>query len=159
VVPQPLQSGPHGYPVGGPRAGGAAGALAQVLHHQERGEEVADLLGQLGVAVEVVLEGGTLAAAPAVEELLGQQLDGVAVGAGAVHRLAPGPSDSLGGGGYVRADLRIRLADRLALPGDMPVWLARRLALPSRNPPPTLRPARRRSRPRARRRGSRRPCR
>ena len=55
-------------------------------------EEVADLVGQLGVAFEVLAQRRLLAAALAVEELLGQELDGVALVAGGVHGLAPGHS-------------------------------------------------------------------
>ena len=88
VVAQPLEPDPHRGAVGGQRAGGAAGALAQVLHHQQGREQVADLVGQLGVALEVLAERGLLAAALAVEELLGQELDGVALVAGGIHRRA-----------------------------------------------------------------------
>ena len=77
VVAQPLQPGRG---VDGHAAGGAAGAVgAEVLHPDQDREEVADLVGQLGVAPAVFLERGPLAAALAVEEVLGQELDGVAV--------------------------------------------------------------------------------
>src|SRR5262249_28128205 len=51
------------------------------------------------MALEVLLERGALAAALAVEELLGQELDGVALAAGGGHRSAP----------YVSGDLRYAL--------------------------------------------------
>ena len=59
---------------------------------KERREQVADLVGQLGVALGVFAERRPLAAALAVEELLGQHLDGVALVAGPGHGLVPGHS-------------------------------------------------------------------
>ncbi len=93
VVPQPLQPGAYRRTIiGGQRAGGGTGALAQVFHHEEGGEEVADLLGQLGVPLGVFAERRVLAAAPAIEEVLGQELDRVAGVAGGGHRSAPSPA-------------------------------------------------------------------
>ena len=65
--------------ISGQRAGRAAGALAQVFHHQQRREQVADLVGQLGVALDILAERRLLAAPLAVEELFGQELDRVAL--------------------------------------------------------------------------------
>jgi hypothetical protein len=48
------------------------------------------------VPLEVLAEGGSLTAPLALEEVLGQELDGVALAAGRVHRSAP----------YVLGDLR-----------------------------------------------------
>ena len=90
VVAQPLQPDPRCRAVvSGQRAGGAAGALAQVLHHQQRREQVADLVGQFGVPLDVFAQRRLLAAALAVEELLGQELDGVAPVAGGAHQFGP----------------------------------------------------------------------
>ena len=58
---------------------------------KQRREQVADLVGQLGVALDVFAERRLLAAALAVEELLGQSLDWVARVAGGGHRHAPLP--------------------------------------------------------------------
>ena len=73
VVAQTLQPDANRRPlISGQRAGGGAGALAQVLHHEQGREQVADLVGQLGVPLDVLAERGMLAAALAVEELLGR---------------------------------------------------------------------------------------
>ena len=94
VVAQPLQPRRG---VNGHAAGGVVGAVgAEVLHADQDGEDLADLVGELGVAPAVVLEGGPLAAALAAEEVVGQGLDGVAVAAGA------------GGGAHVRLGSRRR---------------------------------------------------
>ena len=88
VIAQPLEPDAHGRAIfGGQRAGGGAGALAQVFHHEQRREQVANLGGQVGVPLEILAERGLFAAAFAVEELLGQQLNGVPRVAGRVHSL------------------------------------------------------------------------
>src|SRR5262249_18802101 len=86
------------------------GALAQVLHHQQGREQVADPLGELGVPLDILAECGPLAATLAVEEVLGQPLDGVALAAGDAHGSAPitrgrrgnvaGPGGPYGPGGH-----------------------------------------------------------
>jgi hypothetical protein len=55
IVPQPLQHGGSWGDaiVAGQRFARAARALAQVLHHQKCREELANLVGQVGVAVKV----------------------------------------------------------------------------------------------------------
>jgi hypothetical protein len=69
--------------VNGQAAGGVIGAVgAHVLHADQDGEDLAELVGELGVSAAVVLERGPLAAALAAEEVVGQGLDGVAVVAG-----------------------------------------------------------------------------
>jgi hypothetical protein len=55
----------------------AAGAGAEVLHHQQGGEDGEDLVGVLGVVAGVALRGDVLAPAPPAEELLGPGLDGL----------------------------------------------------------------------------------
>src|SRR5262245_11693642 len=77
VVAQPLQPGRGLH---GGAAGGVVGAVgAHVLHADQDREVLADLIGQLGVEAAVVLERGPLAAALALEELVGHRLDGVAI--------------------------------------------------------------------------------
>ena len=94
VVAQPLQPGRG---VNGHAAGGVVGPVgAEVLHADQDGEDLADLVGELGVSPAVVLERGPLAAALAAEEVVGQRLDGVAVlaGAGGGHGLGPRASEA-----------------------------------------------------------------
>ncbi len=71
--------------VGGQRAGRAAGALAEVFHHHERREELADLVGEVGVALDVFVKRRPLAAPLAVEELLGQHFHRIALVTGGGH--------------------------------------------------------------------------
>ncbi len=85
--------------VDGHFAGGVVGPVgAEVFHADQHGEDLADLVGELGVSPAVFLERGPLAAALAAEEVVGQGLDRVAVlaGGGGGHGL--GPLASEGGG-------------------------------------------------------------
>src|SRR5262249_46580785 len=100
-VPQPRQPRASAR---GRAAGGAAGAVAaEVLDPQEDGEQLADVVGQLGVAAAVVLESRPFAAALSVEELRGQLLDRVAVAAA-------------GGGTHGRIDLMETRRSRATAP-------------------------------------------
>ncbi len=79
VVAQPLDS--HAYRravVRGERAGSVARALAEVFHHEQRREEVADVFGEIRVAFNVLAKRRLLTAAFAIEKLLGKGLDRVA---------------------------------------------------------------------------------
>ena len=94
VVAEPLQPRRG---VDGNAAGGVVGAVgAEVLHPDQDREDLADLVGELGVSPAVFLERGPLAAALAAEEVVGQGLDGVAVlaGAGGGHGLGPRGSEA-----------------------------------------------------------------
>src|SRR5262249_11903683 len=71
--------------LGEDRAGQVAALRGQLFHHQQGGEEVADVVGQVGVAGAVLLDGGLFAPAAALGELLGEALDGVAVQARGRH--------------------------------------------------------------------------
>ena len=78
--------------VNGHAAGGLVGAVgAEVFHPDQDGEDLADLVGELGVSPAVFLERGSLAAALALQELVGERLDGIAVAA------------TVGGGGHGRS--------------------------------------------------------
>ena len=58
---------------------------AEVLEEEERGEDLADLLGQLGMPRRVLLDRGRLSTAMPLEELPGQAIDGIEDGAGVAH--------------------------------------------------------------------------
>src|SRR3954466_14921254 len=72
-----------GAAVEGPGNIGAAGA--DVFHDDQSGEQVEDLPGQLRIAGRVFAEGRPLAAPEALQELLGQLLQRVAVRTGNDH--------------------------------------------------------------------------
>src|SRR5262249_19132983 len=61
---------------GAGRTADVAGAGPEVLDHEHGFEDVADLVGQLGVTVAVLLDGRPLAALAAGQELVGEQSDG-----------------------------------------------------------------------------------
>ncbi len=61
------------------------GLVAELLHHQECREQREDLLGQLGMLLGVVLGRHRLAATDPLEELLGQDLDGVPIRSACRH--------------------------------------------------------------------------
>jgi hypothetical protein len=70
--------------------GTPAAVGAEVLHPEQERKQIADLLGQRRIPLTIVVERRPLAAALAVEELLRQRLDGVAVaaaGRGVRHRM------------------------------------------------------------------------
>jgi hypothetical protein len=77
-----------GYGVGGGTAD-VAGPRLEVLDHEQGFEDGADLVGQLGVAVAILLDGRLLAALAAGQELVGEQIDRTAFIAGGGHRTAP----------------------------------------------------------------------
>src|SRR5262249_39009823 len=72
-----------GRPEGEP--GGAVAAGGDLLHHYQGREQVADLLGVLRVALDVLAQRGPLPAAVPLEELLGQLLHGRAGRRGRIH--------------------------------------------------------------------------
>ena len=123
VVAQPLQPRRG---VNGHAAGGVVGAVgAEVFHPDQDGEDVADLVGELGVSPAVFVEGGSLAAALTAEEVVGQRLDGVAVlaGGGGGHGLGPRASENRssssepesgrnGSAGNLRSSIRDRNSGR-----------------------------------------------
>ena len=79
VVAQPRQPG---LATDGNAAGGVVGAVgAEVLHADQYREDLADLVGEFGVAPAVFLERRPFAAALTPEEVVGHRLDGVAVAA------------------------------------------------------------------------------
>ena len=85
VVAQPLEGGPR---PARPPPEGVVGQVAlglELLDEEQGREEVADLVGELGVARGELAGGGPLAAAEAVEELLGQRVERVAALAGIRH--------------------------------------------------------------------------
>ena len=63
----------------GERSGLVAGGGLEALHQLQGGEELEDLVGPLGVLLGVLGGRGILAAPAAVEELVGQPLDRVAI--------------------------------------------------------------------------------
>ena len=117
----------------GHAAGGFVGAVgAHVFHPDQDGEDLADLVGELGVPPAVVLERGPLAAALAAEELVGQGLDGVAVAAagGVSHGLGPrasetGSSSSETGSGWNGSKGKSWSISRSCIAGGRPMsWLS-----------------------------------
>src|SRR5262249_25493987 len=85
-----------GYGVGG-RTVDVAGPRLQVLDHEHGFEDVADLVGQVGVAVAVFLDGELLAVLAAGQELVGEQFDRAAFTAGGRHRATPCPYQRIPG--------------------------------------------------------------
>ena len=66
-----------------PRAGRVLAGRLEPFDHHQSGEQVADLFGQLGVPAGVLGERRVLAAPLPLDEFFGEQLDRIAVGAGA----------------------------------------------------------------------------
>jgi hypothetical protein len=52
------------------------------LHHRDRRQQLAELVGELGVPLRVLRDVRPLAATAAQRELFGDQVDGVTVGSG-----------------------------------------------------------------------------
>jgi len=70
--------------------GVVAGRRLHLLQFDERGEEVAHLLGEFRVAVGVLGHGGVFAAAEAGDEFFGEAVERVAVGGRVGHGGPPG---------------------------------------------------------------------
>ena len=68
-------------------------ARPDLLHQDQGRKQVADLFGQVGVGLRVLRQGRTLAAAVALEEILRQPFDGVAVGL-RIRHIIVAPSSS-----------------------------------------------------------------
>ncbi len=79
VIAQPFQ--PCRDMDGNATGGFVLAVGAEVLHLDQNGEDLADVVGQVGEAPAVFLERGPLAAALAAEEIVGQFFDRVAVAA------------------------------------------------------------------------------
>ncbi len=67
--------------------------ILEALDHEQRGKEVADLLGKVGVAAGVLLDVRVLAAAEALAEFLREHFDGIAIRDRLVHGVALNTAD------------------------------------------------------------------
>jgi len=74
--------------------GGLAGFRAGAFHEDKAGEEIADLVGQFGVAGDVLAERRVFALAVALDELLGELVQRIDFGAGCGHGVTSLPESS-----------------------------------------------------------------
>jgi hypothetical protein len=82
------------WPGWGGRTGKLAAGGVGLLHEQQWREDSADFVGQLGMAVDVLRQGWRFAVTAALQELLGEPLDRVAIDTGGI-----GQDDNLLSGG------------------------------------------------------------
>ena len=110
VVGQPFgERAAHGRRGAGER-GTTGHGIAQLgqLHLDEGREQVADLVGQLGMTRDVLFDAWTLAAAEPLQERVGQLLDRLALRTLGAH----GPGSPMASGSRTRTDLILRRARR-----------------------------------------------